>query len=104
MALRAEQQKQALVESVAGLSEKRVGDGKAAAIGRFVRQFYAHVPPEDVLARSPDDLFGAALSLWDLARERKPGEAKIRSFTPRPEEHGWKSARTIVEIATDDMP
>jgi glutamate dehydrogenase len=104
MALKAEERKQELVEGVAGLCGERLTDGRATAVARFVRQFYAHVPPEDVVARSADDLYGAALSLWDFARQRAPGTARVRAFNPRGEEHGWKSPRTIVEIANDDMP
>ena len=34
------------------------------------REFYEHVPPADVAARSPRDLCGAALSLWRFAERR----------------------------------
>jgi glutamate dehydrogenase len=104
MAVRAEQRKQELVQGVAALCRERVGDSRAAALQRFIQQFYAHVPPEDVLARSPEDLYGAALSLWDFAHERSPGSAKLRVLNPRQAEHGWQSGRTIVEIVNDDMP
>jgi glutamate dehydrogenase len=99
-----EQRKQALVENVAGLVAARLSAPKASALAQVIRQFYAHVPPDDVLARDPEDLYGAATSLWDFAQERQPGHAKVRVFNPRPDEHGWRSGRTVVEIVNDDMP
>src|SRR5260221_3165768 len=99
-----EQRKQALVENVAGLVAARQSAQKASALAQVIRQFYAHVPPDDVLARDPEYLYGPATSLWDFAQERQPGHAKVRVFNPRPDEHGWRSGRTVVEIVNDDMP
>jgi glutamate dehydrogenase len=103
VAVRAEQQKLETLESAAALAAERLrGDGDAVA--RFLRQFYSHVPPEDILDRSAEMLLGAALSLWRFAQARPPGRAKLRVINPRSEEHGWRSSRTIVEIVNDDMP
>ncbi len=104
MAVRAEEQKNEAVEAVAALATRRLGDGRAAAVARFVRRFYSHVPPEDILDRAPEDLYGAALSLWRFAETRPPGRARLRVIDPRVEEEGWRSPRTIVEIVNDDMP
>jgi glutamate dehydrogenase len=104
MAVRAEEQKNAAVEAVAALATRQLGDDRAAAVARFVRRFYSHVPPEDILARAPEDLYGAALSLWRFAETRLPGRAKLRLIDPRVEEDGWRSPRAIVEIINDDMP
>jgi glutamate dehydrogenase len=104
MPLQGEQRKRELIETVAGLIDHRLAAAKADALARVIRQFYAHVPPEDVLSREPADLYGAATSLWEFAQEREPGRAKLRVFNPRPAEHGWSSSRTIVEIVNDDMP
>src|SRR4030095_10611592 len=41
---------------------------------------------------------------WPVARRRQPGEVKVRVYSPRFEEHGWRSKHSIVEIVTDDMP
>ena len=104
MAVRAEEQKNEAVEAVAALATRRLGDGRAAAVARFVRRFYSHVPPEDILDRAPEDLYGAALSLWRFAETRPPGRARLRVIDPHVEEEGWRSPRTIVEIVNDDMP
>ncbi|HEX7969334.1 MAG TPA: hypothetical protein VF502_14030, partial [Stellaceae bacterium] len=104
MAIRAEEQKNEAVEAVAALATRRLGDGRAQAVARFVRRFYSHVPPEDILARAPEDLYGAALSLWHFAETRLPGRAKLRFIAPSAESDGWRSPRPVVAIVNDDMP
>jgi glutamate dehydrogenase len=99
----AEQQKQEALESAAALAARRAPED-AENVARFLRQFYGHVPPEDILGRPVDTLYGAALSLWRFAAARTPGRAKLRVVNPREEEHGWRSSRTVVEIVNDDMP
>jgi glutamate dehydrogenase len=102
--MRAEQRKQEEVETAAELAVARLQGERGADVARFLRQFYEHVPPEDIVARSPDELYGAALSLWRFAETRAPGRAKLRVINPRLEEHGWRSSRTVIEIVNDDMP
>ena len=104
MPLRAEEQKRERIDGVLGRAGQRFAAERAEPIRRFIRQFYDHVPPEDVLQRGTDDLYGAALSLWHFAQERKPGTPKLRAFNPRAEEEGWRVGRTVVEIVNDDMP
>ena len=38
------------------------------------------------------------------ARSAQPGQAKVRVYNPRLEQHGWQSTHTVVEIVNDDMP
>jgi glutamate dehydrogenase len=70
----------------------------------FVRRYYADVDAEDLAERSAEDLYGAALSHWHFARSFAGGQAKVRVFNPRVDEHGWQSTHTVVEIVNDDMP
>ena len=79
-------------------------EDQAPLVEEFVRRYYGWVVPEELLERSPVDLYGAALSHLNLAHERTPGEAKIRVYTPWFEEHGWQSTHTVVEVVTEDMP
>jgi glutamate dehydrogenase len=74
------------------------------ALRRFIAVLYEHVPPSDVAARSPSDLYGAALALWRFASRREPGRAQVRVYNPDPARDGWSSPHTIVEIVNDDMP
>jgi glutamate dehydrogenase len=62
------------------------------------------VAPEDLEGKSGLDLYGAALSHLNFARERTPGESKVRVFNPQFEIDGWQSTHTALQIVTDDMP
>ena len=104
MPLRAEQQKSEMIEQVAGFVGERLAKGKTADVERFVRQFYRHVPPEDIVAFQLDDLYGAGLSLWNFGGTRHPGQSKVRAYNPRYDEHGWHTSHTVVEVINDDMP
>jgi glutamate dehydrogenase len=89
---------------VAALARERLPRGKSEWAERFVRQYYANVPPDDVLNVEIDQLYGAALAFYNFARARIVGEPKIRAYNPRFEDHGWKSNHTVIEIVNDDMP
>ncbi len=114
MALRAEQLKDELTEEVVRQVRERLGRTRAAPAERFVRQFYDNVPPDDIIQASAEQLYGAALAMWQWGQQRDAGQApagnapgrkaKVRVYNPRVEEHGWQSHRTVVEIVNDDMP
>jgi glutamate dehydrogenase len=70
----------------------------------FLRLYYRHVAPEDLLARDPADICGPALAHRHLGEERPQGRAKVRVFTPTVDEHGWDPGHTVVHVVTDDMP
>ncbi|MBI3452759.1 MAG: NAD-glutamate dehydrogenase, partial [Rhodospirillales bacterium] len=107
MSLRVDARKTELIDKVAEQTRRRLGASNAAAgaaAEAFVRRFYANVAVDDVIAFSPEDLYGAAIALWQFGRSRKKGLAKVRVYNPRLAEHGWASPHTIVEIINDDMP
>jgi glutamate dehydrogenase len=93
-----------LVATVCERLREHLDDGDAANAEAFARQYYRWVPPEDLAERTPLDLYGAALSHFNHARQRTPGHAKVRVYNPRFEVDGWESTHTAVEIVTDDMP
>ena len=84
------------------LGEKKHTD--VSALIKFIKLYYAHSSLEDLQTRSIEDLYGAALSHWQLMMRRQPGELKVRIFNPQFSEHGWQSEHTIMEVVTDDMP
>ena len=93
------------IEAVIALVKARVAEPvESARLVRFVREYFQHADPDDLAERSPQDLYGAALSHAQLASQRQPGRAKVRVFNPRAEEHGWQSRHTVIEIVNDDMP
>jgi glutamate dehydrogenase len=95
---------EALLDTVCSRLRERLAPDDAARAEAFARQYYRWVAPEDIAERRELDLYGAALSHFDLARRREPGTTKIRIYNPEFEVHGWESPHTAVEIVTDDMP
>jgi glutamate dehydrogenase len=93
-----------LVAAVCERLRTHLDGGEAAEAEAFARQYYRWVPPDDLAERTPLDLYGAALSHYNHARQRMPGDAKVRVYNPQFEVDGWGSTHTAVEIVTDDMP
>ena len=104
MAFNREQLKTELIDQVLERVHGHLDGARAADADHVVRAFYAHVPPDDIVDEQPENLYGAAMTLWAFARERRPKENKVRVYNPRPESHGWKSTHTIVDVVIDDMP
>ncbi len=99
-----DQRKTELLDKVFDLIDKRMSGDKARRARLFTEHYYRHTPPEDIVDREPEDLYGAALSMWSFGQERAPGAPKIRVYNPRFEEHGWHSTHTVIEIVNDNMP
>ena len=104
MALRVEEAEAALIQSVCSRLREHVAPELVDQCEAFVRQFYHWVPQGDLAERSTRDLYGAAMAVWDFARDRTPGSAIVRAYNPGLAEHGWQSTNTIVEVVTDHMP
>jgi glutamate dehydrogenase len=103
MATRDKSRKAEIVEKVAGLAAVRLKGEAATAAAAFLRHFYANVAAEDLI-EPVEDLYGAGLALWQFAKTREPGKARVRVYTPKQAEHGWTSRHSVVEIVNDDMP
>src|SRR5688500_4088785 len=71
---------------------------------KFASLYYAEVDPQELEARAPADLKGAAAAHLAFGSVYPGGKAKIRAYNPVLEEHGWQSTHTVVEIVNDDMP
>jgi len=99
-----EAHKASLVRDALILASEATEASERALLHRFIAELYEHVPPDDVAARSPGDLCGAALALWRFAALRQSGTAKVRVYNPESAVDGWSSPHTIVEIVNDDMP
>ncbi|MHA6847364.1 NAD-glutamate dehydrogenase [Ralstonia syzygii] len=76
----------------------------AALFEPFMRHYYGLADPEDVVSRSVDDLYGAAMAHWQLGQKFVPGQPRVRVYNPSLEQHGWYCGHTVVEIVNDDMP
>jgi glutamate dehydrogenase len=104
MATSPDDAKAALLEATVASACADVAKADAPDVERFVRVYYAHAAPADLLERTDVDLAGAALAHWQLARLRRPGEIKVHVYTPSLEEHGWESTHTVVQTVVADMP
>ena len=104
MSLRVEEAEAALIQSVCGRLRDHIAPELVDQCEAFVRQFYHWVPQGDLAERSTRDLYGAAMAVWDFARDRAPSSASARAYNPGLAEHGWQSTNTIVEVVTDHMP
>jgi glutamate dehydrogenase len=94
-----EESRSQVIHSAAELALRAGGE----SLEPFLSFYYRHMATEDLLARRPEDLLGAALSHRELARNRPVGTANVRVFTPTVEEDGWACGHTVIEIVTDDM-
>jgi glutamate dehydrogenase len=103
MSTEPEQAKAEILQWIVATIHEKVPEDRRDQVEEFARQYYQRLSPEDMLELEPEDLYGAVLAHWRLAHRRQPGEAKVRVYSPRFEEHGWRSRHSIVEIVTDDM-
>ena len=101
---KAHQQKDALIESILAVVQKRLPKARGDAAQTFIRLYYRNVPPDDMIGEEEDNLYGAALGLWQFGGTRKAGVPKVRVYNPQYDEHGWHASHTVVEIVNDDMP
>ncbi|HEX8930387.1 MAG TPA: NAD-glutamate dehydrogenase, partial [Actinomycetota bacterium] len=99
-----EQAKAEILDRIVATINEKVPEQRREQLASFARQYYQRTAPEDLQERDPDDLYGAVLAHWRAAQRRRPGTEKVRVYSPRFEEHGWRSVHSIVEIVTDDMP
>ncbi|HEX7830619.1 MAG TPA: NAD-glutamate dehydrogenase [Thermoanaerobaculia bacterium] len=104
MTMTAEQRLVELIDRLAAEVRRRVPPEQGESVEHFVRRYFAHVAPDDVIYTSFDTLAGAVMSLWELGAQRTPGVPKIRLFNPTTEANGWGLEHTVIEIANDDMP
>src|SRR6185437_7602280 len=95
---------EALIESVCSRLREKLSAEDAPDAEAFARQYYRWVAPDDMTERTELDAYGAALSHFQFARVRQPGETKVRLYNPHFDSDGWESTHTAIEIVTDDMP
>ena len=93
-----------LIKKVAAYTKKRLPNQHSENLVKFISLYYLYSNVEELESRSVADLYGAALSHWELMSQRSLHEIKIRIFNPHYEQHGWQSTHTIIEAVVDDMP
>lgn len=85
-------------------AREKLPSERMEATERFLRRYYAAASSDDLAGVAVKTLYGAAVSHMNFARQRPPGQAKIRVYNPTLDEDGWQSRHTVVEIVNDDMP
>ncbi|CAN5914427.1 NAD-glutamate dehydrogenase [soil metagenome] len=92
------------IATVLELAAQRVPTTQQVAIETFAREYFRQVDPDDLEARTPEDLLGAMLSHWQFGATRAPGTTKVQVSSPTIAENGWDSRHSVIDIVNDDMP
>ncbi|MBA2427735.1 MAG: NAD-glutamate dehydrogenase [Actinobacteria bacterium] len=104
MTVDVEEAKAGLIDEAASQVREHLPRGEVAQAERFLRQYYAQVPADDLVERDVIDVYGAALAHRNLGRRRTLGAPRVRVYTPQFETDGWQSTHSVVEIINEDMP
>lgn len=82
----------------------RFAKNEVSIIFDFIQHYYQDVAWEELDERELEDLYGAAVSHWNLVCSGPLNTTKINVYNPDFETHGWQSPNTVIEIATLDRP
>jgi glutamate dehydrogenase len=85
-------------------AREAAGSGWGEPPEAFLAAYYRHVAAEDILTRNPSQLSELAFLHRRLAMERSTGSTLVRVHTPTSEADDSPTARSLVQIVTDDMP
>src|SRR5690606_27660564 len=99
MAYVAEADKSAIIEQLRQHVLSRWPESEAAVVADFVAAYYRGIAPADLAQRSTEDLYGAAVSHWQLLRQPHASWPRIHVYNPDAEQHGWESSHTVIQIA-----
>ena len=103
MNAREQQKKEGLVDTAIKLSST-YKKKNAKVFSKFIKDFYNLSPLDVVGSYSPEELYSAALSVFELAQSRKVGEEKLRVFNPILKEGHRDSPQAVIALVNDDMP
>src|SRR5690554_3759077 len=93
-----------VLQKVADIIQHRNSE-RAELITDFAMRLFRNISPADLSLRIDSDLYGAVMGLWHSFNDYQPGaKALIKVYNPDVEQHGWKSAHTIIEIIQSDSP
>jgi glutamate dehydrogenase len=96
--------KQAIIDKIVSSRVQSEALPNRRQIKRFLQQYFAEVPVEDMAGRSERAMARAALEHLEFGTKRRKGRALLRVFNPTEEQDGYVSSYTIVEMVNDDMP
>ncbi len=96
--------RQRIVDAILASSASARALNKKADTRRFLQQYFANVPYEDLEGRSEEIMARIALDHLEFGAVRRTGQALLRIFNANEKEHGYTSQYTFVEMVNDDMP
>ncbi len=76
----------------------------AADKRKFLKQYFADVPVDDLTGRDEATMARAALDHLEFGAKRRRSQALLRIFNPTEQEHGYKSKFSFIEMINTDMP
>lgn len=93
-----------LLERVFATIDQKVSADERGLVQTLVSTLFKNISQDDLRLRNASDLYGQALSLWQLLRDAGPEQHFIRVFNPEISQHGWQSSHTVVQLVVPDMP
>ncbi len=96
--------RQVIVDTIVASPVKSRLIKKPSQIRRYLAQYFANVPVEDLQGRSEKIMARIALDHLEFGAKRRAGQALVRIFNATEKTHGYASAYTFVEMVNDDMP
>ena len=96
--------RQVIVDTIIAAPVKSRVLKKKAQIRRYLAQYFADVPVEDMQGRSEQIMARIALDHLEFADQRRGGRALVRIYNATEKDHGYTSAYTFIEMVNDDMP
>ncbi|WP_345782615.1 NAD-glutamate dehydrogenase domain-containing protein [Dokdonella sp.] len=92
------------VESILAQQSSRLSGERLRDAQAFTSEFLSRVPGDELASRTAAEWAVLAQGVFDFARERRSGEAKVRVANAVEGEHGFEAARTLIDVVTEDAP
>ncbi len=73
-------------------------------LAHLAEEFFRQATAEEFLERSPSELAGRIVDLYQFILERDKGSSKVRLFNPEVDKNGWDSAASVIQLNNPDGP
>ena len=93
-----------ILKNVAKLIQEKLPKERQDLVEAFSSRLFENMAKEDLDKRIDVDLYGAALSLFNVFNEASQDAPVIKVFNPERGVDGWQSENTIVQIVVRDLP
>ena len=93
---------ESLLDSLAQYIRSEIKDDSVEQLTLFAQHYFSFSAFEEIANTSVEDLYGAVLSHWNLFLNLPDGKAKIHTYNPSIEDHGWQSSHTVIEVVSPD--